>query len=346
MEDNRLTTTTETAELMTLAGQAANHAAGAAAFQDYRSRKADNTLRRQDADLALFGQFLAGVGIEAGDLTGTPGAWVGVTWGIVAGFARWQLQQGYAVGSINGRLSTVKIYCSLAALAGTIPPGEFALIRAVKGYQHKEIKHIDDKRDAAGIDTRKGSKKADPVSLTPAQARQLKAQPDTPQGRRDKLMLCLMLDLGLRVGELAALTVDCFDLDAGTLTFYRSKVNKTQTHKLINGCKAAARDWLNSGDAPAIGCIWRSSRKGGALTDAGMTERAITKRVAALGAEIGVIGLSAHDLRHYWATQAARNGTPLDRLQDAGGWSSLAMPGRYIEAAKVANQGINLGGDD
>jgi hypothetical protein len=29
-------------------------------------------------------------------------------------------------------------------------------------------------------------------------------------------------------------------------------------------------------------------------------------------------------------------------LQDAGGWNSLAMPGRYFEAAKVANQGMKL----
>jgi integrase len=73
-----------------------------------------------------------------------------------------------------------------------------------------------------------------------------------------------------------------------------------------------------------------------------MSERAITGRVAELGARIGVQGLSAHDLRHYWATRAARNGTPLDRLQDAGGWNSPAMPMRYIEAAKIANEGVRL----
>ncbi|MBC8492724.1 MAG: site-specific integrase, partial [Chloroflexi bacterium] len=52
---------------------------------------------------------------------------------------------------------------------------------------------------------------------------------------------------------------------------------------------------------------------------------------------------SAHDCRHYWATQAARSGTPIDRLQDAGGWSSPAMPLRYVEAAKIANEGVRLG---
>ena len=39
------------------AGQVANGFAARAAFSDYRARKADNTLRRQDADLALFAEI-------------------------------------------------------------------------------------------------------------------------------------------------------------------------------------------------------------------------------------------------------------------------------------------------
>jgi hypothetical protein len=33
---------------------------------------------------------------------------------------------------------------------------------------------------------------------------------------------------------------------------------------------------------------------------------------------------------------------PVDRLQDAGGWNSPAMPLRYVETAKIANQGVIL----
>ena len=42
------------------------------------------------------------------------------------------------------------------------------------------------------------------------------------------------------------------------------------------------------------------------------------------------------------ASQAARRGTPLDRLMDVGGWSSPAMPTRFIEAANIGNEGICL----
>jgi hypothetical protein len=30
-------------------------------------------------------------------------------------------------------------------------------------------------------------------------------------------------------------------------------------------------------------------------------------------------------------------------LQEAGGWSSLAMPRRYVEENEIANEGVRLG---
>jgi integrase len=331
--------------ILTDVGQAANEAAALSAFSDYRARKAANTIRRQDADLGTFAEYLAQA--ASGDaptgeaLIGDPQAWHGITWGLVDGFAKWLLVRGYAVGTVNLKLSTVKTYAKLAAKAGVLDAQELAMIRAVAGYSRKEGKRVNEKREQADIPTRKGDKKRDAIVLSKAQAKELKAQPDTPQGRRDRALLCLMLDLGLRVGEVAGLTVDAVDLKRGELTFYRPKVDKVQTHRLVNGLQAAMADYMAQ-DAPESGALLRGSRKGGHLTGAGMSERAITARVRYLGEQAGIEGLSAHDLRHTWATLAARNGTSLDRLQDAGGWNSLAMPARYVEAAKVANEGVNL----
>lgn len=328
-----------------LAGQVANQAAAKGTFTDYQARKADNTNRRAAADLALFAAFLRSAGLTPGDLQTDPAAWHGITWGLVEAFTRWQLLEGYAVGSVNVRLATVKTYAGLALKAGEISPADYALIMTVKGYSHKETKRIDEKREASGQDTRKSTKKAAAVVLTPAQADDLLTRPDTPQGRRDALMLALMIDHGLRVGEVAILAVGDFDLARGELRFYRPKVDKTQTHKLTPRTQAAALAYIQN-DAPALGPVWRASAGrglSGELADQGMSERAITKRVAYLGALAGVAGLSAHDLRHYWATRAARNGTQIDRLQDAGGWNSPAMPLRYVEAAKIANSGVMLG---
>jgi integrase len=333
---------------LALAGRVANQYAARDVFSDYRTRKAANTLRQQDGGLALFADYLAAAGIPnpptARDLACAPTAWAGVTWGLVSKFRDWLLTRGYAIGSVNLHLTTLRTYAGLAMQVGVIPAGECAAIRAVRGYGRTDGKHV----DSARAPTRKGAKKAQPVSLTTEQAARLKAQPDTPQGRRDALLLCLLMDHGLRVGEVAGLEVRDFDLATGELRFYRPKVDKLQTHKLTADTLAAARAYLIAGDAAAVpvvaqGPVLRASRKGGAIQDAGMTARALTARVHDLGAAVGLVGLSAHDLRHYWATRAARSGTPLDRLQDAGGWASPAMPLRYVESAKIANQGVLLG---
>ncbi|MFT3892992.1 MAG: hypothetical protein QM730_15280 [Anaerolineales bacterium] len=62
------------------------------AFDDYAARKAENTVRRKIADLALFETFLQSVGVPASGLYDHPESWRGVTWGLVEGFKVWQLK--------------------------------------------------------------------------------------------------------------------------------------------------------------------------------------------------------------------------------------------------------------
>lgn len=330
-------------DIMSQAGTAANRAAVLHTFADHANRKADNTIRRKRADLALFEMFLQSAGVPAIDLFSNPQAWRGVSWGIVKAFAEWQLQKGYAVTSINGRLSTIRTYAKLAAQAGAISAEESILIASVKGYDSKEAKRIDERRRADGLETRTGPKKQEAVTIPADVAAALTSQqPSTPQGRRDALLMCLLLEHGLRVGEIAILTRSVFDLKVGTFTFYRPKVDKIQTHTLTAATRKAAGAYLKH-DAPAEGILWRKSCKGtGKLSgqmSATSATRALTKRVELLGRKAGIEGLSAHDGRHYWATYEARNHTAIDRLMDAGGWNSPAMPLRYIESAHIANDG-------
>ena len=324
-------------------GHAANDYAAAAVFVDYTSRKSHNTLRAQQADLASYVTFLEAahgvpLALSAVDLQSDPQRWSGTTWGLVDGFTKWLLSEGYAIGTINRKLSTVKIYVKLAAKTGSIPLDELGLIQAVVGYGHTEGKRIDQRRPQSRV----GHKKAQNTSLSTVEARALKAQPDTPQGRRDALIMTLLLDHGLRVGELAGLKRQDFNLEAGTFAFYRPKVDRTQTHRMSAATLAIVTRWFTSGDAPKSGPLLRGSRKNGELDKPGMSERAITARVRFLAEELGIHGLSAHDCRHYWATQAARHGTDAFVLRDAGGWNSLAMPSRYVEESSVANAGVKL----
>ncbi len=326
---------------MAAVGLVANRVAADHLFADYINRKSDSTIATQKAGLMRFGEYLSQVGIPgltAVRLQTEPEAWRGLSWGLVEGFVKWQLRQGYAMTTVNNRLSAVKVYARMAAKAGVIDAQELLLIKAVSGYGRAEAKRIDEKRPLIRV----GNKKEAPQRLTADQARLLKNRPDTPQGRRDVLFCCLLLDLGLRVGEIYGLLVENFDLEQGEVRFYRAKVDIEQTHQLTGDAWRAAKQYMEL-DAAAEGRVLLGSRKNGRLTTNPMSVRAMQKRIAYLGEkELALPGLSPHDCRHYWATDAARNGTDPFRLQEAGGWSSLAMPRRYVEAAAIANLGVKL----
>jgi integrase len=346
-------------------GQAANRAAGAAALADYRRRKSANSLRTQDAALDLFARFLAdlagrgraaaaGAGLDLADLDAAAAAWAdldgaalatsaatwrGVTWGIVEAWRSALLQDGYSVATVNNRLSTIRVYAGLASKAGAVPVDELTLLKAVGGYGATEGKRLDERRPRARV----GPKKAAAVPLSLDQARALKRPADdTGQAARDALLMVLLLDHGLRVGELAALTVGALDLDAGMMTFYRPKVDKVQTHRLTAAALTAARRYLAMRPAGAPAGLWVASDRRGRLLARPMSARAISKRVSLLGLDHGAAGLSPHDCRHYWASTAAKSGTGVFSLRDAGGWSSVAMPARYVAAADIANEGVIL----
>jgi len=194
------------------------------------------------------------------------------------------------------------------------------MIRTVAGFRFGEGRNVDAQR----AQTRLGAKKEHTTPIGAGQALALKDQADS----RDQLLMCILLDHGLRCGEVAALDVASIDLVAGTLTFYREKVHKTQTHRLSSDTLRAAMKYL------------AQPRSGSLL---GMSTREINRTVGELGACLGIERLSPHDMRHFWATAAVRGKTDIKSLQDAGGWSSPAMPLRYVESAAIANDGVRLG---
>lgn len=311
--------------------------ASAGAFSDYQDRKAGNTLRAQAAALDLFADFLTTckVRVTGHALMNDPASWKDITWGLVTAFRNWQLSQGYAIASINQRLGAVRVYAGIAHQAGILDTQALILIRGVQGYSRKEAGKVDEKRADAGTKTRCGAKKAQTTLFDADQAAALKTQPDTCQGRRDALLLALLIDHGLRVSEVAILEMSCFNLKKGVMTFERPKVNNTGTHKLTADTLLALRAWVDSGDAPPFGPILRASRKGGALTTCGMTTSGIAARVRELGAAVGIEALSPHDLRHFCASEMAGRDYSIKELMDWFGWNSPAMAVRYIKGAEI-----------
>jgi integrase len=363
MSDKEIVPSRQTA--LGIAGQIANKHAAANAFKNYRQELTANSRRAQYGDLAVFEQFLKTIGIVVeGDETVisesqdekapifaiSPRIWQGITHGLIEAFRNWQLQQGYAIGTINRRLSTVKLYAALACKSGVIESNELILIKSVTGYSNKKARNIDETRESSGIPTRllqedRPNKKAENVSIPDADVKTLKTvhDMDKPQGRRDAVLFCLLLDHGLRASEVAGLKVGNIDLDKGLMRFYRQKVDKWQTHKLTADSLWALRAYMTHDavimlDSPLL----RASKKNGELDHAGLTTRTITRIVQEAGKGIGKPNLSAHDCRHSWASRAAGAGSSPFALQEAGGWNSLAMPRRYVDEKAIANEDIKL----
>ena len=164
--------------------------------------------------------------------------------------------------------------------------------------------------------------------------------------------MCLLLDHGLRAGEVIGIKVNGVNLDDGTMTFYREKVNKDDLQELSDDTHAALQAYFDHGDIPdcdptsedALPPLLRASKKNGELVEGSMSTRSLTKRVQKLGERIGIERLSAHDCRHYWASYWGKRIEKLPKglftLQEAGGWASLAMPRRYVEMAQISNEGM------
>lgn len=329
----------------------ADRAAAASELARYQEGCSSETLRRQRADLDLFASYLAETGVQvSGDvLYSDCAAWSGVSHGIVQGFIAWSLAQGYATGSVNVRLATVKRYCELASRSGAIEPDALSLIKTVRGYRASQARNVDEKRAQSGTRTRReGAKKSEPTFLADVHVRMLKDELfkhlGTHKGQRDALIFCLLLDMGLRVGEIAALNRSSIDLAAGRITVYRHKVNRTETHDMSPDTYRIARAYLglfselseDQEHTPLFTSTLPTAKK------TRIDTRTISERVKTLSTRIIGIDLSPHDGRHTWADGAVRAGTDLKSLRDAGGWSSLAMPERYVKRNTIANQGLKL----
>lgn len=152
----------------------------------------------------------------------------------------------------------------------------------------------------------------------------------TPLGLRNLAAFSLLLDCGLRAGELCRLTLQ--DMVGEALLVRESKSGRPRVVYLGRRAQQALHRYLSLG-RPRLrprGDFLLVADDGGALTPNAV--RQVLKR---LGEKVGV-HLSAHRLRHTWATQMLRAGADLETLRLLGGWAGYEMVRQYA----------HLGGED
>lgn len=130
-------------------------------------------------------------------------------------------------------------------------------------------------------------------------------------GRRDFAMMTLMVRLGLRAGEVAALALDDLDWRAGEIVV-RGKGNRRDRLPLPVDAGAAVVDYLrHARPAGALDrCVFVRVR----APHRGLTRAGITEAVIAAGLRAGLGPVTAHRLRHTAATGMLRCGAPLAEI--------------------------------
>jgi integrase/recombinase XerC len=144
------------------------------------------------------------------------------------------------------------------------------------------------------------------------------------RAQRDWAMLAIMRFAGLRVGEVAALEVGNINLGkrSGDVIVRKGKGDKERHPKLSSTARDALRDWM----------VVRGEQYGTLFTDlhgAAITERAIQKRLEALGKQCQV-KLSCHMLRHTCAKRMLDGGANLVEVKRTLGHKKLDTTLRYI----------------
>ncbi len=331
---------------LALGGLAADHASRTDTFAEYHAEQTDNTRAAQRDAFKCFSTYLAAAGIQrrAEDLYQDAEAWRGISAGLLKGFRKWLLEQGFAIGTLNHRLSIIRQYCRLANAVGTIPDEVLELTLAVKGYSGKTGRNLDVDRARRSVPTRKSTKKAAPTPVSKAQALRLKTETtrsERPRRRRhdlllearDALLMGLFIEHAFRVSEVAGLNIEHFDLAQGLVMVYREKTDETQTHQLKKHTLLAASRYLAECGVSS-GPLFLGYR-GQRITRYGLYDR-----VRVLGQQVSLPTLSPHDLRHYWTYDALGNATPVDRVQSGGNWKSPTMVLKYAKRTGIANEGV------
>ena len=184
--------------------------------------------------------------------------------------------------------------------------------------------------------------------LTREQARELLAVPDrtTLKGKRDYVILSILVGCALRREELASLDVGTIQLreNRWVLADLEGKGRRVRTVAIPVWVKQGINTWMAAAGVED-GRLLRAISKGGKVK-ASMSGWAVWSVVEQAAKEIGIERFGAHDLRRTCAKLCRKNGGGLEQIKFLLGHSSIQTTGRYLgseqEIAIAVNDNLGL----
>lgn len=151
-----------------------------------------------------------------------------------------------------------------------------------------------------------------------------------PTAQRDRAIILLLIDTGIRASELSALRLLDIDLRNRTITVFGKGAKERSLPIGPITARALARHITgNRADAPANAPLFLGLR-GEALT-----RDALQKLLRRLGEQAKVSNVHPHRFRHTFAIQYLRNGGNTRALQEALGHETLDMIRTYTRIAEA-----------
>ena len=233
-----------------------------------------------------------------------------------------------AASTINVRLSAVRKMVSEARKNG--------MLSAEDAVNLTEIPNIRQKG------TRLGN------WLTKEQAKELLAVPDrsTVKGKRDYVILALLVGCALRRQELASLDVETIQLREGrwVLADLEGKGRRIRTVAVPVWVKHGINAWMVAAGIEE-GPLLRSIAKGGKVGKS-LSDWAVWSVVEQSAKQIGIERFGAHDLRRTCAKLCRKSGGDLEQIKFLLGHSSIQTTERYLgseqEIAIAVNDSLGL----
>ena len=243
---------------------------------------------------------------------------------LILAFRAAMLDKELSASTINVKMSAVRKLVNEAKRAGVVSAEDAAQMIDVPNVRQQG--------------TRLGN------WLTKEQAKELLAVPDrsTLKGKRDYVILALLVGCALRRNELAMLDVETIQLREGrwVLADLCGKGRRIRTVAVPVWVKQGINVWMTAASVED-GRLLRRVTKAGKPKGDGLSDWAVWSVVEQAAKEIGIERFGAHDLRRTCAKLCRKAGGDLEQIKFLLGHSSIQTTERYLGSEQNLHLAVN-----